>query len=279
MKKTCTVMTVQGIGDIFWVYQKLAPHFDEINIEIMVTNDLDVVQVRGKPFCELLPKAGTVKAVLVSHEKYAEIASARFNLKNILDKGVQKFFYAVNKPLEIGIRIEDIDPDVELERTVSLKGVPDSVEKGDYLCAYVSGNKWDKSWSDKKWAANIALMANALKLNTIKMTGAQYDAASQEKIAFALSDLGYNIQLTAGRLDLVDSIDLIRRSRFFFGYQSGLNILADNYDVPQAMVYFDFLRPMMNTWIKPGTFGVTHFAQCFGDDFTPFVEKIAQTRS
>jgi hypothetical protein len=30
-KKTITIRRVQGVGDVFWVYQKLSPLFDVIN--------------------------------------------------------------------------------------------------------------------------------------------------------------------------------------------------------------------------------------------------------
>lgn len=273
--KSCIVNTVQGIGDIFWVYQKISPFFDQIHLRILITDELDPVQRRSLPFCQMLPKVASIKFERTSSYIYTEIAKGKFNLQEILDRGFQQFFYACNKHLEEGVRIEDIDPSLPLERFVDLKLSPPGYNvKEPYLCAYVSGNKWEKSWNDKVWAENIRLTADKIGVKNIRLTGAEYDAPTQSKICGILGELGYVCVATAGKLSLSDSIHLIRGAKFFLGYQSGLNILADNYDVPQGMVYFDFLRPMMNTWIKPNTFGKTHFAQCFGDNFRTILDQI-----
>jgi hypothetical protein len=58
-------------------------------------------------------------------------------------------------------------------------------------------------------------------------------------------------------------VDILQRSEFFIGYQSGLNILADNLDTPQMMLYFDNLKPMLYTWCKKENIKTKFFATVF----------------
>jgi ADP-heptose:LPS heptosyltransferase len=43
---------------------------------------------------------------------------------------------------------------------------------------------------------------------------------------------------------------VLKNSKFFIGYQSGLNVLADNLNVPQLMLYLPFLEKMLYSWPK-----------------------------
>ena len=45
---------------------------------------------------------------------------------------------------------------------------------------------------------------------------------------------------------------VLQDARAFIGYQSGLNILADNFDSPQVMLYFNGLERLINSWPKSG---------------------------
>lgn len=45
-------------------------------------------------------------------------------------------------------------------------------------------------------------------------------------------------------------IYVIKNAQYFVGYQSGLSILADNYNIPQTMLYFNFLGDVMYSWPK-----------------------------
>jgi len=64
----------------------------------------------------------------------------------------------------------------------------------------------------------------------------------------------------------IASIDIIRRSRLFFGYQSGLSIIAENYDARQIICYFNKLAPMKYTWCKPSSVRTIFHATTFDSD-------------
>lgn len=75
--KTITIKTVQGVGDVFWVYQKLSPYFDKINFIICVINLDCPVQKRVLPFLKLLPKVDNFKLELVTSEYYDSLAKQK----------------------------------------------------------------------------------------------------------------------------------------------------------------------------------------------------------
>ena len=161
--------------------------------------------------------------------------------------------YAVNSPLERGIHLNKIDPYRTIEEFVQLKGIPKHVEIEDYLCVFVAGAKNDKLWTPKTWVKLIDGLMPRLNLTKIVLVGAEWDVPVQTEIFELLKDR-YEVLNYVNEFDLLDSIDVIRRSQFFLAYQSGLSIIADNYDVRQLMVYFEELAPMKYTWCKQKNF-------------------------
>lgn len=279
------VNTVQGIGDIFWVYQKLAPYFNRISFNVLCTS-FNSVQARAVKFCKMLPKVRDVSLVKVGGSTYSHLATNRFGLAKIFDQAIEFCLaktqpdlgdqslnslqigsdqlavnYAVNKPLEIGVRLEDVDLGTAVRWFVDL-GLPIRVPTEDYLCIFIAGAKADGLWTKTQWIKMIKLLAKKLNTKKLKFIGAEWDLKVQQKIQEKLSS-EYEVINLVDQLSLADSIDVIRRSRFFLGYQSGLNIIAENYDVPQMMLYFDRLEPMMFTWCKPNSINTQFFAKTF----------------
>jgi hypothetical protein len=248
MPKSVTINTVQGIGDIFWVYQKLAPHVDVLNLNILCPWRPSALQERSRDFCAMLPKVGAFRYVRTDLAYYNRVASARLAIASVLGSaGVVD--YAVNGPLEQGVGLREIDPDYGIEEFVDL-GLPESVERGDFLCAFVAGEQNSRCWTEQRWVDAIGKIADRIGTKRIALVGAEWDKVVQDGIGKKLVGLGYAVANHVGALSIDASIDVIRRARFFVGYQSGLNVLADNYDVPQLMVYYPILQPMMFTWCK-----------------------------
>ena len=271
MPKSITVNTVQGIGDIFWVYQKLAPHFDVVHMNILCI-DLGPVQLRAKPFCAMLPKIGNVTYQKVAPTAYHQLAQALFAMADVLRRAPGPVDYAVNAPLEAGINLRDIDPGIAIEEFVDL-GLPATVERGDYLCAFVAGAKGAHLWTPSEWGLAARKLMARLGITRVVLIGAEWDRAVQNEVYAYLRNKGIEVTNRVG-LGLADSIGLIRGARFFFGFQSGLNVLAENYDVPSAMVYFAKLRPMMYAWCKPSSVGTTFHAMTFADDPESGIEAL-----
>lgn len=275
--KSVTINTVQGIGDIFWIYQKLSPYVDELNLNILCTRPQSAVQQRSREFCAMLPKVGAVNYVRADIDEYNRVAATRVEIERVVDaRGVVD--YAVNRPLEQGVNLREIDPDYQIAEFIDL-GLPASVEQDDTLCAFVSGEQNDRCWPASRWVDAIAKIAQRIGTMRVALIGATWDYAVQLFIGERLRVLGFTVENHVGALGIADSIGVIRRARFFVGYQSGLSVLADNYDVPQLMVYYQILHRMMFTWCKRenlsnGNFRAMTFDQDLDEVLAPMFEKV-----
>ncbi len=247
MRASITINTVQGIGDIFWCYQKLAPHFETININVLCLA-LVTLQLRAKSFCSMLPKVGTTNFIVATPEHYRRVASSRYALADLMR--ATKTDYACNAPLEQGIALRDIDPGYDVAESVDL-GLTAYATQEDYVCAFVSGTRNPTCWNDVKWVEFIAAVASKLGTRRVVLIGAEWDRTMQDQVAQGLRRHGLRSANYTGLLELGDSVNIIRRSRLFVGFQSGLGVIADNYDVPQVMLYYKSLAAMAYTWCKP----------------------------
>lgn len=262
--RTVTINTVQGIGDIFWVYQKLAPYFDVININILCLG-LSPIQTRAKAFCEeMLPQVGDVTFKQVDGVTYNRLVQGRFKLPEQANGSADHAVdYAVNASLESGINLRDLDPGSQIEEFVDL-GLPARVMREDGLCVFATQADGNQRWTVAQWLHAIKTLAGKLRTTKISLVGADWDRATQNEILAGLQD--YRVSNFVGHLELADSINVIRKSQFFLGFQSGLSVIAENYDVPQLMIYYKKLEPMMFTWCKPGSMKTTFNAMTFDDD-------------
>src|SRR5262249_13934161 len=127
--KEVTLNVCQGVGDIFWVYQKFAPHVDVINFNIACLPDLDrddnkTVSLRATSFLKLLPQVEAVDFIIIPSEQYDRLANGYHSMIPLMaamkEGSPGPFNYACNRPLEDGIRIEDIDP-FEMQETVPMR--------------------------------------------------------------------------------------------------------------------------------------------------------------
>lgn len=247
--KFITVNTVQGIGDIFWVYQKIAPHVDQIHWRIWRVGD-DMIQFRSREFVELLPKTASVHFPLVSLPQYQALARSSFPLSEVLKHDAVN--YSVNAALEQGQDLYELDPEHEVLDRVRLRRVSEPhLPLDNALCLFVSGSRLDYVWTIDQWASHVATMLRSLNINKVRVIGAEWDEWAANEVTILLQRKGYEVRNFCKQLNLAQTIDCIRSSYYFFGYQSGLSVLAENYNVPQLMVYFPFLRRMMYTWAKP----------------------------
>lgn len=275
MAKTITVRTVQGIGDLFWVYQKLAPHFDTINLDILCIGT-SPVQQRAQAFCAMLPKVRHVAYRVVRPTEYQRVAQTTFALADVIRAAPGAVDYAVNAPLERGRALRELDDGAAIEEFVDLRGVPTAAPpREDYLCVFVAGAKAATVWQPAQWAPVIERLAGRMGTRRIVLVGAAWDIPVQDLIQSMLQRRRYVVTSQVASLDLAGTLDVIRRARFFLGYQSGLNVLADNYDVPQLMLYFPPLRPMLYTWAKPANVGTRFHAMTFADNPAPVVDALS----
>lgn len=267
-KRVVTVNVPQGVGDIFWCYQKLSPYYDLININILVTHT-DKVQLRSKNWLSVLPKVGSVVVKQVTGVEYDSVIASYIPIKRVI-QSKRPSNYSCNKPLEDGIRLEDIDTNslVEWDVPVTIHDCP--IEYKEYICLYVSGSTKNNNlikdkviWHEDKWLELIKLLYAKHQLSyPICMIGASYDKDVVEVIKAKLIENGIS---TVSYIDSYPAnvLNIIKKSKLFIGYQSGLNILADNIHVPQLMMYFPFLEKMQYTWCKKEHIGKQFQANLF----------------
>lgn len=273
--RSITVDCVQGLGDTYWAYQKLQHHFDRINFNVLVTEPTEL-QTRALPFLRLLPKIGTVRHKVVPQAVYDRVASMHAPIRTVLDKAPGEVEYAVNKPLEIGIRLEDIDGEA-VEYPLPIIN-PARVLEGDYAVLYVSGSKALDTWSTQEWAEFYAKLAERYDLTLpLVLIGTTYDrwalVETQDHLkAFCVT----NTRIMAD-LAIADTLRLIRDAKFMVGYQSGLGIMADAFDVPQVWINYNWYPAMLNTWCKKEHFEAGTFAPfLFQDDPKEIVKRCAR---
>ena len=247
------ITTAQGIGDLHWCYQKLAPYHDEIEFNVLVVESSDpAMQRRANDYLQMLPKYGGHKFTTVHNDDYLRVARIRPRLPELLGK--HWFEYCVNSWLEDGVTIRGIDPGMQVLDRVELKGVPvEAPPVKNELCLFVAGNKRDDFWTMKQWAIVGALAAHRMQTRTIHLIGAAWDTKEQAEVEKFLRGANVEVHNHVNQLTLAESIAVMRSCRAFVGFQSGLNVLAENYDVPQLNVLFDEYVNEQDCWHKPGS--------------------------
>lgn len=243
--KSITVRTVQGIGDLLWVYKKLKPYFDEINLIIYEVAE-DKMQERAKDFLKYFPGIKHVTYDLVKPAYYIEFAKRVMYLNDILydvSTGVQEVEFVCNKCLEEGIRLEDIDPSLDILESVALKKTKVPTLPKKYSVIYISGGTCAKNMSVGKWVKLLTKYKKKYK-GQLVFIGAFYDNLRIDEVRNALPfKTKKYIDYPADKV-----MYIISRSKFFIGIQSGICILADNMNIPQLMIYIPILDKLRYSW-------------------------------
>jgi hypothetical protein len=271
MQRSITLNVPQGVGDIFWIYQKMAPYFDVINFNIFVVTT-DVVSVRAMKWLELFPKTGTVTTDCVTYGRYRSVIERKYSMAKILssyEKGVRQFDYACNLNLEEGQSLFDIDPEYRIEEVVEIKTSPINLPYRKFITVYVSGGIKDLGgiregcWSVEKWDEFLHNFLDTFAPNLpVIFIGASYD----RDIIQALSRFMFSrSKVNIAYIDLPPEnvCYILKLSKFFIGHQSGLSILADNLGTPQLMLYYNRLESMMYTWCIKNHINTKFFADVF----------------
>jgi hypothetical protein len=273
--RAITLQVAQGLGDIFWVYQKFAPYFDVINFEICQIS-AHPVQNRSLSWMSIFPKLGSAKPVIVSAAKYGRLAKSYSRLQDVLDAWTESpsnsLEYCCNRWLEEGDHLAEIDPGAQLEVSVPLlidRTTP--LPFPEYLLLYISGSTTDPSLQDKRYQVwpieNYLQLIRGIRERTGKdlpvcMIGADFDRKIMDKTSTLLRKSGIDCRVICGEAPH-RVLHLLKQASLFVGYQSGLNIVADNLDVPQLMLYFNYLAPMKYTWCKRENEGRLFLAETF----------------
>lgn len=244
----------QGLGDIFWVYQKFAPYFDEIDLLICVIQKDCNIQKRSLGWLKLFPKVKNVDVVVMHSDLYQNILRKRYDfneiLKNHNSKPDEIYAYNCNYYLERGIRIESIDPDWPIETKVNLFTEPFDFEAKDYIVFYTSMNTYVHNyvWNVSNWINFFKLFYEKFKIECpLVLIGAPFDEPVLREFEKNITNHIAVSNVFIG-LEPKKVCHIIKNCKFFVGYQSGLNIIADNFDVKQLMMYFPSLEDLQESW-------------------------------
>lgn len=262
---TLTVAT--GLGDIFWVYQKFAPYFDKINFDIAcVGNFATKEESRAERWMKCLPKVNNIKkiecpeAIQLGYQ-YPQMADSIEAWKS----GQKPIFYCCNHWLEDGIRLEDIDPGAKVEFGIPMTTEACELPFDEYVLFYIAGVGYPaltsqpfphlqadpfNLWDVNTYLRMIDVIYEKYNLSLpVVMIGAKWDSHLYPLVEKHLAAKGIR---SHGMFD--DSpervIHIIKNAKLFLAYQCGLSVVADNFNIPQIVVYFPKYDKARYAWGK-----------------------------
>lgn len=274
-RRSLNIVVPQGLGDIFWVYQKFSPHVNDIHFKIATISD-NKIQKRSEGWVELFPKVKSVTCEKVSPYSYKQIATGHYYMEEVLHKNSKDVTYGCNRWLEEGVRLENVD-DYKVEWDIPLPSTKVPIPYDQYITLYVSGStkhidpKKNNAWGVDDWLEMVDLFYDKYSLDLpVVIIGAKFDKEVIEELSERL-----NVENTSFvQAEPAQVIYILQQSEFFLGYQSGLGIIADNLDTPQLMMYFDFLEPMQYTWCKNRNIQTKFFADTFNSTPKEVIENL-----
>lgn len=267
-----TVVVPQGLGDIVWVYQKLAPFCDELLFRMVeFGNGREGIERRSVALIRDLPKVIGIDTVHVT--EYPPQMTVRRPVAMVLDDlraGVGAAL-AINPWLENGDPLESIDPSLPVQWDLGVEPVRPDGLPDKYSVLYVSGDTerhaelCSRVWPVEEWVTLTSLLnANDEIGENVVLLGASFDRVITDKLGDALGELGFTT-ITKRDLPLAELLGLFAGAELFVGYQSGLNVLAGAVGARQLMIYFPQYGIMSDSWVRPEHRGTGRFTSATFD--------------
>ena len=275
--RVANVKVPQGLGDIFWCYRKLYNYFDEINLKVYVTSDTHTIEMRSMKLFDGYPKIGTVKAEVAVPQLVYQLPKKIIRLDDILkpdNPNPFEFEYVVNKWMELGNKLEDIDVNYEVAWDIPIPTSPVKDLPSQYILLYISGDTrklGNTVWLLSDWVKLVMEVRKKHDL-PIVLVGAGFDSWVQERIIPLLNMNNIPVQVVTD-LSSTELNYVVDKAEWLLGYQSGISILADHFDTKQLMVYFSGLDKMKDAWVKPKNRNNGTFHYCW---FKDPIEKAVQ---
>ena len=257
-----------GIGDISWVYSKLAGLGRPLRIEVA-----DSGPRRALPYLELLPLVkescyvqapNPAKIVAVPAICQAGKALPTWSAEQLVRAASEEVVpIDLNGWLEAGNRIEDFMPEIPTVHHYEMQLPPGPPMIGDgaapielfwrrFVCFYCANQdtvrRWH-GWEPRQWGALARLLMDQCDLDGVALVGATWDRSFAERV-FAALDFTAVLDLV-GHFSLADTLRAIRRSLYLVAFPSGIPILATVMSRPTVMFYPDSLRGLMTSWAPP----------------------------
>lgn len=253
-----SVEVPQGVGDIWWIHQKLYPYYDKINYDILILDDKCPLQKRSAGFVELFPNVGNVKYKLVTQAYYDDTWDSYYDIGLVMEAGKSQVVqYACNLPLEHGVRLEAIDPGYDVSWHIAPRCDYCPLAFDKFITLYVSGSvsKIAEAWKPQQWSELVRKLYWRYGLSyPVVLIGAGFDLAMVHETQRLLRSNGLKTEAYISAYP-GNVCYIIKKSLMFIGYQSGLSVLADSVNTPQIMMYLPKLKSMLYSWAKQENIG------------------------
>lgn len=291
--KKLLIHTMPGIGDNIWVYQKLFNYFDKFVFHVREVVGNPYVKPDATRSFELLKQLPKVENVVYFKQKDAPhliVEDKYYSVQELIDAHKkdpnQIYTYSCNKPLELGIRIENIDHQHKILEKINLptsNDLPHELKNISYWTMYISDgsfyipqaldvkknnkkNEWfiannfnklcfgeirknNQIWEIGEWVALFETLQKYLYVPCV-LIGAKYDEKAIKAFCDRVNPFYKNNNLLHVKVNMPIKMtnNVIKNSKYFLGFQSGLNVIADQFNVPQGMIYINRLSHMIYSW-------------------------------
>ena len=269
-RKSLTIVIPSGIGDNTWIYCKLAQLGIPLNMIAVESGDKN----RTHQIMELFP---LVKSLKYS-DKYTYVMLKKEGIpSNMTSRELlmmpDPIMMECNIHLEEHKHLNNWIPDLPVQYHPTINLIPEHVAVGrdlvhgsGYLCVSPASTsvseRWPGAWEVDSWFKFIKLFMKDIRKTSVVIIGAKWDISMSAQLAELLQEEGIPVIDTTAKLELSATIDVIRRSCYFAGFSSGLQITAALFSHPTLMLYSHTIGGVMGTFadpdiIKDGTFTET----------------------
>ena len=265
--------TPSGIGDIYWILQKLARAANESGekFRIHVPPGNGAKFERGK-FLEYVDCVESVAPDGISYPELIKRAAAAGPYRKL----APVMFCEVNTWLEAGNRLEHYLPDFPTEFILNWQ-IDDELKRRalSYLkpekknvVVYTSGIANNESastgrWAARDWLPRLAELRAVENVNLIWI-GAEYDADILQTCRSLFDSVLLDLPAPV-------IISLLRNCDGFISYQSGLSCISVVESVPTFMLYFRKIARLTHTFNPPTG---AEYKAAFFDDLPFFAQWV-----
>jgi hypothetical protein len=201
----------------------------------------------------------------------------------------EEVFYCCNKWLEDGVRIEDIDPGAMVGWDIPLKHDNEPLPFSEYsllflpkttlLETYSATDPFYMIWNIESYVELLRLVYERYSKSwPVIVIGADFDKIVEKPTCDILTQKGFvNYSMFGENPSKV--INIIKNAKLFIGYQSGLNVIADNFDIPQIMLYWPMIDKeryygFRHSWCKKKNIGSIYCATTFDCSPREIIENL-----
>jgi ADP-heptose:LPS heptosyltransferase len=262
--KMYNLMVPSGIGDFSWIYSKFYNLGKKMNL--MISKD---EPKRLGPYVELLDLVETATNDGPSY--YDLKAKAKYNFSDIVEDNY--FCIEANSHLERGEKLENWFPELKTNYHYPIK-LGQLKLPFDYIVLYTSSMGMIKNWNGwrvSEWITFIHLIKREFGNLPIVIIGAKWDKLLTDKI---VAKARGKIIDYCGQLHICDTLSLIKGSKYFVSFPSGLGILSNVLDVPTTMFYAEQIKNIMGTWSDPDSNNFDERLYCDPQKYFRFLKPI-----